>query len=386
MPARDPNWTQEEKKRRRNLLRQAETLPGGAAVAALGEAAGDLGRDIQRGYREQGLAGAAYRASGGRGRYVAPEAPAARPTFAGVRSGARQTVAPLDRSQGLTRIVQTAPGVFTDNPDAVGDVRYYDQTGMRADVATPTGVTANTSVRDYNAAERASALDLSDPANWNLVAERGRRSLARSAEMASEAQARADLTERLQRTPEEAAEIEQATIKALGENARAQLSADARIRAADIAAGGQRANAQIRAEELARDADIYERERLSNPETAGAAVRELIGSLANEPGGLAGVLANPEDPRAARVRDAVRMAAGGQVEDPQFTPAQSRRSTGLQRFLDNPITGLLGGGNQYATDDDLFTTTFDPSELGLTDEEWEAIIAADATVRNRSRR
>ena len=79
------------------------------------------------------------------------------------------------QAAGLTRVVRTAPGVYTDDPNATGDVRYYGAMGQRADVGVPEGITRNTSVADYNAAERAAAFDVNTEEGQNRLPGNARR-------------------------------------------------------------------------------------------------------------------------------------------------------------------------------------------------------------------
>lgn len=44
---------------------------------------------------------------------------------------------PNIKKAGLSRVVKTAAGGYTDDPNATGDVRYYDKMGNRADRAAP---------------------------------------------------------------------------------------------------------------------------------------------------------------------------------------------------------------------------------------------------------
>lgn len=92
---------------------------------------------------------------------------------------------------GLSRVTKTADGVYTDDPSAQGDVRYYDATGMRADTGVPQGITRNTTVDEYNAAERAAALDPNDPAAQQQIIARGKRSIGLMRGLQEEAAERA---------------------------------------------------------------------------------------------------------------------------------------------------------------------------------------------------
>src|SRR5690606_32309233 len=150
--------------------------------------------------------------------------------FANVQSGSTATQTDLrDPRLGLTRIVQTAPGVFTDAADAQGDVRYYDRTGSRADTYAPTGVSANTSVRDYNRAEAATAMDMTAPANQTEVANRGLRGLARSETMLQEGADRAARDAEMALTPEQRNERDVAMMEQMGLDRRAAAELQGRM-------------------------------------------------------------------------------------------------------------------------------------------------------------
>lgn len=199
--------------------------------------------------------------------------------FSDVRSTTDNDRNALTRRNGLTRVVQTAPGVYTDDPNATGDVRYYDATGGRADVGTPQGITRNTSVEDYNAAERRAKLDLTNPANVARVAETGRRSLVRQQDMLDEGRTRANDAFMRSLSPEDRAGLLEAQLREQGENARANAGLANQRLIAQGAQAVQRQGVQLNAAKEAAALDRYERERAGNPETEALATQEFFGSL-----------------------------------------------------------------------------------------------------------
>lgn len=166
--AYDPNLSEEQKRRQRELARATRTLPAWAQPEAGPPKRSALARSYEVG---QGFA------------QEPPPKPAAGPQVQLIEPQAPNPRNADDRrSAGLTRIVKSAPGVYTDDPYAQGEERYYGALGQRADVGTPTGITPNTSVADYNEAERQSAFDVNTPDGaWRLAgnAERQRRGLGR---------------------------------------------------------------------------------------------------------------------------------------------------------------------------------------------------------------
>lgn len=376
MAANDPYASKEDKKRnpltRFRELVAASALPTGPAGA-------------------YAMMGAAH----GAAPVVAPVVAAPRRPLLKMEEGRfDRAAAPLDKAAGLTRIVQTAPGVFTDNPDAQGQVRYYDQTGNRADTAFagPTSPSMKNEISGpaaWAAAEQRQAFDMSDDANYQKVLQRGRQSLSRTGAMGAEAAAIAAQTADLQRSPEDQAKLDAAIIKATGEQSRAQLGADSRIKAAEIGARGTTsaaaAAAQLRAAEMARQQDIYERERLSDPVTAPLAIREALGSLENlSMEERVAMLSDPNNPAGARLRATVRGGLAAQIGDADFTPAQVTKASGLRRFFHSPLT-LGATAPEYDANDGGLTTLFDAEHTGMTREELELLIRSDEQVRSRNR-
>lgn len=312
--ARDPNTPRETENERRRRQRQLiRDIPFGSAIlGAVGseQPAGESGvpdyqmaqeqavRDARnaslragRAFQGEGLSGYAREVSSAARGLVQPalaavDARVADVTgaqgganFNDVTAGSSSTANNLDRRNGLTRIVQTAPGVYTDAADATGDVRYYDATGSRADVGVPQGITRNTSVEDYNAAERAAAFDMNDPANVQTVLDRGRKSLTRRQGMVAESTAAANDAFMRALSPKDRAELLADQAKEAGADRRANQALRGQLAIADGSQSIARANSQINAAKEAASLDRYERERAGNPETAALANQEFFGAL-----------------------------------------------------------------------------------------------------------
>lgn len=346
----------------------------------------------------------------GAGTSAGSVAPGERPDFSNVQSGAGAPVrarmpgvegragnmrAPLDRSNGLTRIVQTAPGVFTDAAGAQGEERYYNDMGQRADTAfagseTPAHAGTIRGPADWARAEQAAALDPMSDAGHAAILASGRRGQGLQRDRLADSARRAQLDEVNQRTPEERAELARENIQQAGELTRTQTEAAGRIGAANITAQQQAASdkADREADQLAafEESERYWSQRLNNPETRGAAISETLDPLVNmPPEAVTQMLADPNDPRGARTRAALRMQLRAKTGDNNLNPAQMQRATGLQRFLDGSLFGQAGA---FATDDDWFTDTLSGDDImpGLSDDDFERmLIDPDAMVQRRNR-
>ena len=173
-------------------------------------------------------------------------------------------------------MVKTADGVYTDDPNATGEVRYYDATGNRADVPSiPNGTTRNTSVADFYKNQNAQALDLSQESNRQTVADQGRRSLQRVASMKDEAAQRSQREYLAQLSPADMADLMQAQIKEQGENSRASATLQ-------VQREGQKAgmiNALGTQGQRSFDNDLKLSERLTNPETRQAEISRILAPL-----------------------------------------------------------------------------------------------------------
>lgn len=374
--ARDPlSWSLDDEKRRRGASGPSRNRPLTPAEIALQtpydpRPRRSLKRDIVEGYDVAGIPGAIAGAAAQRPVAARP-APPSQPTFDNVQSGATATQTDLrDPRLGLTRIVQTAPGVFTDAPGAQGDVRYYDRTGSRADTNAPTGITANTSVRDYNRAEAATAMDMTDPVNQMEVADRGSRGLARSAAMGQEALARAAFTAEMQMTPEQRTERDLRAMQEAGLDRRSQAEISAQLSIAGAEQGTAQQKAAIDAAKVLRERQIYERQLMREDPQAFA--MEQLALLENlPPEERMARLANPDDEVGGALRAAVRRAAADKL-GANFTPGQASRS--LIRSYD-------ANNNPWYMPD----TRFDPGDIipGLTDEDFEVLMGADQTAYER---
>lgn len=392
-------------------------LVGAAQVAGRG-AYDMLGRaqhsafDVMLGNPGRSLARAAAPILFGTGGAAAAGVPAAgeRPDFSNVQSGAGAPVrarmpgvegragnmrAPLDRSNGLTRIVQTAPGVFTDAAGAQGEERYYNDLGFRADTSYGDGVPTvggggPSGPAEWARREQASRIDPMTDAGHAAILASGRRGQGLLRDRLADSARRAQLDEVNQRTPEERAELAREGARQAGELTRTQTEAAGRIGAANITAQQQAQSdlADREAEQLKQfeESERYWAERLNDPETRGAAIAETLDPLVNmPPEAVTQMLSDPNDPRGARTRAALRMQLRATTGDANLNPAQMQRATGLQRFLDGSLFGQAGA---FATDDDWFTDTLSGDDImpGLSDDDFERmLIDPDALVQRRNR-
>lgn len=384
MAAADPRWTDEEKKRRRSLQRERLSTAGTPDNPLIPAA-----RDV---LRDQGIRGYGQAITEGLSRDARRIGQVASDTFntvaygadgpeadAEVRATPQQNARDLgamnpsavhadtirrDPSRfGLTRIVKTKDAngnsVYTNMGAAPegAETRYYNQYGNRE------GMDATGSqVIDDPAASDDALLRAAGRARPSIeYAKRG------SLERVQNEQQRA-LDEM---DPESRARIMVAQLGEAGANQRASLDRQTQLEVAGARGAGASAEAAL-------EADRYERELIR--ENPAAAISETLDSLGNvSPNDRIRVLADPNDPRAARVRSAVRRLAVQQGADPNAPLAAYSRTGGLRRaltgsrFTDNAGFGILGNG-------------FDPQEFGLTDEEFEALINTERQVRSRPNR
>lgn len=428
MAARDPFTLDDDKKRRANAAAYHAAIPnpfrrepvdgtvgiGGPFVPFARAAAGSraappydprpkrgLVRDIVSGYNDaravapggmrgvaEGVGGAIAAAAGQpppRPRpYTRPaapvaEAPPAAPVFDGSEFSrmAAERVDPRNAANGLTRIVQTAPGVFTDMAGAQGEERYYDALGNRADTSFGRGEGDGAGMSgpaDWARAEQANALDMSLLGNQALVSGRGRAGLRRTEAMAQESAARAAAQAEREMTPELRAERDIAMMQEQGANTRAQMQAEAMLGAA-----GARANAatQAAAADALRERETYERELLR--ENPAAFVQEQMAILENyDPEDRIAYLAKDNNRVGGMLRAAIRQAGAAKFGD-NFTPGQVTPTHWLQS-----LGGSRDANNRpwYEPDD-----KFEPGDVipGMNDEWWDIFTNADLAAYNRRR-
>lgn len=312
-----PDWTKDEKKRRLYRGRASDfgnlgdIVAGGAALSegynppppefpdldAIAESgrsagrarsapaprAGGLGRQIERALRGT----AAYAdVPGAVAADAAPEQiPLSDPRnqFSGRVFDGRSDLSDTNlRGAGLQRVVKTGDGAYTDNPNATGDVRYYNQLGRRADVSGARGLTRNTTPAEHLAMENASALDLTDPANARAVLENGREAQRVAKSLAAEAAARQRQAQLDALAPEDFAQLQAAAIKEQGESSRAAATNNLTRRGQDIQLQGQQAaliNAQGTQAQRDFENQLKLSERLNDPETRQAEISRVLAPL-----------------------------------------------------------------------------------------------------------
>lgn len=187
MATNDPSASYSTKRLRRDIgTRPPNTRDeeGDQPERGLFTATGPTLRDFQNQFVRLGPTGAALgsQLTGvGESRAAAP-APAAAPVVQRLAPSQVQRSDLRQPGSGLTRIVKTGDGAYTDAAGAQGQERYYDENGFRADVDSPTGITRNTTPAEYYRREQAAQLNLDDPTVRADVLQRGRRSLARAQE------------------------------------------------------------------------------------------------------------------------------------------------------------------------------------------------------------
>lgn len=288
------------------------------------------------------------------------------------------------RASGLTRIVKTGDGTYvqTSDPNVQGQERIYDALGQRADVDQSQVFTPDrqfADVQDFASAEQAAANRMGTAGGREAILGQGRLSLARVADMqaATQTQAQKQFLDSLD--PKTRANLISDQAKEAGLDRRAAASNQ-------LTASGQRAallQANNTATKNAFDQDLVERDRLIENPTG--TLQELFGSMSNlTPAQQVQALSDPSDPRSARARAAFQTYAQQQGLGDNFTPAQATRSSGLRRALHSPLTLGLTAPSYDANNGILFDTQFDASDLGLTKEQLDALIRADAQVRSRN--
>lgn len=439
-----PNWSQEEKKRRNGLQRgvgnlgELEDIVRGAQAAAaaprtppapidieslensprrqrLEQATNPAAylsqtfRNIPGDYRAGGLGGVVSRGlardaeildtfvTGGRGDYThdatAPtDTPASAPLIPkndarnqfGNVFDSRSELSPANlQAAGLSRVVKTGDGAYTDDPNATGEVRYYNRLGRRADVGRVDGLTRNTTPAQHLAAENAAQLDLTSPANTTRVLESGREAQRIEKSLAAEAAQRDAARTLAQMPPEALAELQAAQLKEQGLNSRAAQTVAATLRGQDLTANTAQAtlrrNQTLDAQKQDNLALAYERE---NP---GGALQEQLGELSNiapTSEALAAILADPADKRGARARGLFRQLLAAQTGDANVDPSMVTRASGWRRYLNSPLTIGFGGDTFDANNNLLFDDQFSSDDLGLTDAQIEAFLRAEQLARS----
>lgn len=412
--ARDPNETREIERQRRELRRQQQDMALGAVApgvrvpqvgdpdtpAAPRSLARTIGDQLQ-GAVDTFAGPVAYGMSGFNGAnpsssdlsgtpVVAPAARAATPAVNLIEpklasAGDVRTAAASGRSSGLTRIVKTADGTYvqTNAPNVKGQERIYDALGNRADVDTAQVWGPGRQYQDVQAVARAeqnAATRMQSDGGREAILKQGRRSLERVGEMrnASATAAQKQFLDSLD--PKSRAQLLSDQTKEAGLDRRAAASNQI-TREGQRAALAQAANATNK---TAFDQDLVERDRLLENPTG--TLQELFGSMSNlSPADQVAALSNPNDPRSARARAAFQTYAQQQGLGDNFTPAQATRASGLRRFAHSPLTLGLTAPQYDSNNGTLFDTQFDASDLGLTNEQLDALIRADAQVRSRNR-
>ena len=397
-----PDWSDEEKRRRqqpeRSSLQRAwdnkdvARYREGGAVGVVGGAVGDFVRGVGEGVARSVTIPLAGVVGGEWATRALTRTPAAAPAAAAapiggdndpntpwptVSSRATPGLAPgRAPAPGLTRVVRTADGVYTDDPNAQGEVRYYDAIGNRAD-APQMPSTGGPTIRDNTSLARwqsENRFNVNDPDVQAAMVQQGAASQAQAQRMGAQGAAALASLRRQILPPEQRAALEQSEIAA-GADDRASA---ARLQAAQIEAGGRKAAAQTAAQARAAEQllaqDRWAREFAANPETAEAAMQQELGALENyTPAERRTLLTDPTNPQAARLRAMVRGRLAEATGNPDVTPAQIRRSGGLRRIFGSPYNdgaGYWGNG-------------FDPNDFGMSEEEFADFVNADRDARAR---
>lgn len=370
--ATDPSWQQEEKRRRDSLARTADLLPRPAAptVAEL--------NDRGRGFPTRAAtlptampydAGLARRAPPPNEPIPAAPRPLVSPDLEGIsRDPARR------RAQGLTRVVKTADGAYTDAPGAEGTVRYYDQMGTRVDAAPVQGDrNRRIGPREANRIMDRNQYDFAaNPELEGAAVEQGRRSIDTLARRNAEGAARAAQMERRALPPEQRAALEATELEQEGLAARTAATNEANLFSEQIRAYDAMMDREREDIDRQTALDQYHRERMSNPETADAYLREELGGLMQlPPDEIRRIMSDPNDPMAGRLRLAIDQRIRNTTGAGQATAAQVVPTGGFRRA----VTGLIPGMTQqrYKTGTGWGQPGFDPGEWGLTDAMFEEI-------------
>lgn len=296
-------------------------------------------------------------------------------------------------ARGLTRIQKTVDAngnsVYTQVPVASGprrgDDRIYDATGFRADqdpnaeIAPRRGLSREGTVRQFYADMNAQpTLDPTSREGIRLLRKRGEEGLAIVANQNAQGAQRLRLDSLMRMDPADRATMETAAAKEAGLDRRAQLDLQGKLAIAEGSQAIARANSDLSRVRLGLEQDRYFNERLSNPETRGLGINEVLRTV--PPSQLESFLAS-NDPRALTVLDAIQQQARAVTGDEGYNLATARRNSGF-------IDALLGGGKMFDLEDDgtfLSSTDIDASELGLTPEQVDAARKALLRRANGSR-
>lgn len=324
------------------------------------------------------------------------------------------------RRAGVTRIVRTAPGVYTDDPYAEGEVRYYGALGDRVDVPQmPSGVTTNTTPEQFYQAQRASAFDVTAPEGaWRAAgnAERQRRTLGRMlADQAAIAAGQDPSNPRglewvpdptnpdrytvLSREQREAADPALAAARARGQSSGPDLGDLVSLMRLQMDAQNNAANQQLRERALQRmEAESLSRRFRDNPS---AFVREELGSLRTAtPEERAAYFSSPRgqfvrsliDDQARRAYTRNARFVSGLFATPPESVAELQRPSRLARALPvmSPAIGLLGGATPLDAFRSRYVTARDPlqrgvslADMGLTPgDAWVLDLLADLDINS----
>lgn len=313
------------------------------------------------------------------------------------------------RRAGVTRIVRTAPGVYTDDPYAEGEVRYYGALGDRVDVPQmPSGVSTNTTPEQFYQAQRASAFDVTTPEGaWRAAgnAERQRRTLGRMlADQAAIAAGQDPSNPRglewvpdptnpdrytvLSREQREAADPALAAARARGQSSGPDLGDLVSLMRLQMDAQNNAANQQLRERALQRmEAESLSRRFRDNPS---AFVREELGSLRTAaPEERAAYFSSPRgqfvrsliDDQARRAYARNVRFMSGLFATPPESVADLQRPSRLARALPvmSPAIGLLGGATPLDAFRSRYVTARDPLQRGVSLEDM-GLTPGDAWV------
>lgn len=365
--ATDPRWTAEEKKRReqRQRLNRAPPLnvPGEAVNVVRDQGVRGLGRALKEDFDERlendfrmfdQAAGSVMYGRGGAPTAAQRAAEAAAPSntpvdFSNVRGGSTKTrAADLGDTArtGLTRIYKTKDAngnsVYTNvGPKPAGaEERFYNLYGNRQTDFSQSGLDAAEASIGY--------------------AQRGTRERAAfDEERALEALG-----------PEGQRAVMIAQMQQGGANERARQERGLRRELASAADQRYQRAADRADDAQAFNQDMQFRVASRTPEGRLALTQESINSLANlPPAERAAILAAPENQQGART-----LEMGQQLLDSTGTGArlsQITKTGGLRRFF---------GGSEYDLNNGLLLDdTIDPTDLGLTKDQLDALILAQQT-------
>lgn len=390
--ATDPTWQREEKRRREAQAREADARRAWQAGYTR-----QVPSDLMPEHVEYANRGRTYNPTPRQRELVragveeGTRTPLARPP-ANVRFRDQEVISPNPerrRAQGLTRVVKTADGAYTDAPGAEGTVRYYDAMGTRVDAAPVQGsLSRRIGPREANRIMDQNQYDFAaNPDLEQAAVDQGRRSLRTLAQRNAEGAARQQALERYMMSEDNRRALEQTELEQLGEDRRASAANEAALIAAQIQAQDAERDRALKAGEALRDREVYEREL--DRETPGALAAEQLALLENlTPEERALRLANPDDDVSGLARASFRRSGMARGLGPDFSPGQVTRAGPFRRFLHSPLTLGFTAPRYDANDGAFLDTLFDPDDIipGASSEDLEALIEADRLANVRRRR